>query len=179
MIKVLIDIEKKVLRNLIQLITSADKSVLVGIPSDAKARKKIKAANPNSGGENRQPTNAEIGYINEFGSPAQNIPARPFLGPGVTKEKDNIGKILKSYLVKEIEEPKTADKELNKAGLVAVASVKKTIVAGEGMRPISARTYAERIARRKRGTNENVGDKPLIDTGQLLNSITYVVKGNK
>ena len=54
----------------------AQRDVLVGIPA----------------GEQRDdgPTNAEIGYQNEFGSPANNIPARPHLLPGVAAVQDKV-----------------------------------------------------------------------------------------
>lgn len=47
------------------------KDVLVGIPAEDSDRDDVSFGN------------AGIGYINEYGSPAQNIPPRPHLVPGV------------------------------------------------------------------------------------------------
>ena len=47
------------------------REVLVGIPEDNTERVNGDEA-----------TNAQLGYVHEFGSPAKNIPARPFLIPG-------------------------------------------------------------------------------------------------
>ncbi|HCA7460069.1 TPA: hypothetical protein MX372_004907, partial [Enterobacter roggenkampii] len=47
------------------------KEVLVGIPEEDSEREDVPFGN------------AGIGYVNEYGSPAQNIPPRPHLIPGV------------------------------------------------------------------------------------------------
>ena len=61
------DIAGKVLANIRAV---PQKKLLVGIPAEENAR----------GGEIG---NASLGFIHEYGSPARNIPARPFLIPGV------------------------------------------------------------------------------------------------
>lgn len=136
----------------------ANDRVLVGIPSD-KAPRRGEPLN-----------NATLGYIHEHGSPARNIPARPFLKPGVVAAKDKISAVLRRY-AKEAFDDKTAIlKGLEAAGLVAQSSVKNQIRSSIGMAPLKAGTLA---ARRRKGAK---GEKPLIRTGQLLNSITYVVR---
>lgn len=62
------------------------------------------------------------------------------------------------------------EKANNKAGLVAQAAVKNTLRAGEGFPPLADATLA---ARKRAGFT---GTKPLIWTGQLLNSVTYVIR---
>lgn len=47
------------------------KEVLIGIPAEDSDREDVPFGN------------AGIGYLNEYGSPAQNIPPRPHLRPGV------------------------------------------------------------------------------------------------
>ena len=136
----------------------AGKHVLVGIPADNNARK---------GGPI---TNAALGYIHENGSGARNIPARPFLKPGVAAAADQCVKVLKSAAQNAFTDKNAIDKGLNAAGLVAQASVKKRIVSQEGFTPLKAATLA---ARKRKGAK---GEKALIRTGQLLNSITYVVR---
>ena len=62
------------------------------------------------------------------------------------------------------------EKANNKAGLVAQAAIKNTLRSGEGFPPLADATLA---ARKRAGFT---GTKPLIWTGQLLNSITYVIR---
>lgn len=134
------------------------KRVLIGIPADATARK----GDPI--------TNAALGYIHENGSAARNIPPRPFLVPGVAAASQRCAEVLKGYAKKSVNGESTIDKGLNAAGLIAQASVKNKIVSGDGFAPLKAST----IEARKRKNAQ--GEKPLIRTGQLLNSITFVVR---
>ena len=136
----------------------AKKHVLVGIPSSENGR------NDGSIG------NAALGAIHENGSGVRNIPARPFLKPGVAAAADQCAKLLKSAAQNAFTDKSAIDKGLNAAGLVAQASVKKRIVSQEGFTPLKAATLA---ARKRKGAK---GEKALIRTGQLLNSITYVVR---
>lgn len=134
----------------------AQRDVLVGIPS----------------GEQRDdgPTNAEIGYQNEFGSPANNIPARPHLIPGVAAAQDKaVARLTQAASAAAVGRMSDAERHLHAAGLLAQNSVRRTLTTA-AYRPLSERTLAERRARGRTGT------KPLIDTGQYRNSITYVVR---
>jgi phage gpG-like protein len=137
----------------------ARKLVLIGIPASAP---------PRDGEE----TNAAIGFLHEHGSPVRNIPARPFLKPGMEQAAKKCAEVLGKFAKSAFDNPSDIDKGLSAAGLIAQTSVKKRIVSGEGFAPLSDRTLAERAAKGAKGT------KPLIRTGQLLNSITYVVREN-
>lgn len=132
-----------------------DKNIYVGIPAEKTHRK------------DEPITNAEIGYINEFGSTANNIPARPFLIPSLEKNKDKISEELKPAFnnVK-------PNVNLERAGTLAVGSVKKWIRNQTGFAPLKPATIKARQRRRK---NRKAGTKALIDTGAFINSITYVV----
>lgn len=136
----------------------AGKSLLIGIPADNNARK------------DGPITNAALGFIHENGSAAQNIPPRPFLLPGVKAATPQIIKVLKDFAEKAVTGRATIDQGLNAAGLLAQSSVKNRIRTSEGIAPLAAST----VAARKR--NGKQGERPLIRTGQLLNSITYVVR---
>lgn len=134
----------------------AQRDVLVGIPA----------------GEQRDdgPTNAEIGYQNEFGSPANNIPARPHLIPGVAAVQDKaVARLTQAASAAATGRISDAERHLHAAGLIAQSSVRRTLTTA-AYRPLSERTLAERRARGRTGT------KPLIDTGQYRNAITYVVR---
>lgn len=156
-VKVVRDEASKIM-TLIKALTGRD--VLVGIPSSATARK-----------EKGDPMdNATLGYIHEFGAPAAGIPARPFLLPGVADAQAGIaaqlGKAATAALNKDANE---TDARLHAAGMVAQNSVKRTINS-DLPPPLAEGTLA---ARRRRG---RTGTVALIDTGQLRNSITYVVR---
>lgn len=138
------------------------KNVYVGIPQENNRRKDSPV------------TNSALGYINEFGSPAQNIPPRPFLEPGVEEAKPEIVKILSQAAITTQTSAQDVDVELNKAGIKAVSTVKNRIRNSTDIEPLSPVTMHARATRKK---NRRTGVmKPLIDTGQMLNSITYVVK---
>lgn len=154
-LKVTIDKVAGVLKNIKQI---ENARVLVGIPKEENARSDDPIGN------------AGIGYVQEFGSPAQNIPARPFLIPGVKAVQDECIGMLEEA-AKEVLDDGKMTAALTKAGIIAQNSVKATITKGEGFAPLSEYTINER---KKKGFK---GTKPLIRTGQLRNSITYIVKG--
>lgn len=133
--------------------------VYVGIPADNTNRT-----------DDAPIGNAAIGYIQETGSPINNIPARPFLVPGIKSVADRLASIFRkagqNALAGDLD---AVQKGLNAAGIVAQSAVKARITAG--IPPALAKSTL--AARASRGVNRT---KPLIDTGQLLNSITYVIR---
>ncbi len=139
------------------------REVLVGIPA-------ANAARDQEPGEKTAASNALIGYVMEYGSPAQNIPARPFLHPGVADAREGIQLHMKKAGQLALR-GKTDEigQELEKVGLIAAASVQRKITDGP-FEPLKPATLA---ARRRRG---RTGDHPLIDTGQLRRAVTYVVR---
>lgn len=136
-----------------------EKDVLVGVPEDKSNRKDPGAIN-----------NAALAYIHDTGSPAQNIPPRPFFEPGIGDVKPRLIARMKA-LAKALLERKTidVDKALNALGLIAAGGVKNRINEGP-FTPLSERTLAQRRARGR------TGEKPLIDTGQLRNAINYILR---
>lgn len=147
---------KRVLGSINELV---GKQVLVGIPDSSDGR------------QDDQPIgNAGIGYIQETGSPANNIPARPFLIPGVESVQGDVsarlGKAADAALAGD---PDRAEVQMARAGMQAQNAVRARINSGI-MPELKDSTIANRIRRGRTGT------VPLIDTGQLRNSITYVVR---
>jgi phage gpG-like protein len=134
--------------------------VLVGIPEENADRK-----------QGQGPiTNAALGYIHENGAPEANIPARPFLMPGIRSAEPKVAKYMMQAGKAALDgEEERIDRILHAAGMVASNSVKDTINAGVPP-ALKEGTIAARL---RRGRTGNV---PLIDTGQLRNSITYVVR---
>jgi hypothetical protein len=167
------------------------KEVLVGIPDSSTDRDQ----------EEAQPiTNATLGYIHENGAPEANIPARPFLIPGVEKaEEPALERLKKAAQVTMRGDSKSADKYLNDAGIIASNSVKKMFWDNDWP-PLQPATVANR--HRKRGTKgmrdaeqkyleliaqgmspadaqSAAGIQPLVDTAQLRNSVTYILRKAK
>lgn len=161
------------------------KDVLVGIPA-GPAR------------EDGEPiTNAELGYLHEYGSPATNLPARPALIPGVADVQPQIADQFRAAAVAALNgNLAQVDVRLNRAGLIAVSSVKARI-SGNIAPALSPETIKNRF--RARGTksqrkNEKAyldlvagGSDPgdaqsaagiiaLVNTGEYRNSYTYVIR---
>ncbi|TXH35300.1 MAG: hypothetical protein E6Q98_16035 [Rhodospirillaceae bacterium] len=136
------------------------KRVLVGIP-DSTASRPDEDGSPLS--------NAQIGYIQEFGSPAANIPARPHLIPGVENARKPIANRMGAAARKIVDGATDIEQDLVAVGLIAQSSVRNQIRTGS-LLPLSERTLQARRARGRFGT------LPLIDTSQYLRAITYVIR---
>lgn len=135
--------------------------ILVGVPQANTARRND---------DNTSITNAEIGYIMETGSPAMNIPARPFLVPGVEAVQKDVTKQLEKAAHAALDSTQDqVERSFHAAGMVAQNGVRHQINDGD-FQPLAEATLAARRARGRTGT------KPLIDTGQLRNSVTYVIR---
>ena len=122
----------------------------------------------NSGHKNG-PTSAELLYLHEKGVPSHNIPPRPVLKPALAQPE--VQKAIKSELRKAMiasfvtGNKKIAEMEMEKAGMLGRDACKKYIADGNKLAPNAPATIA------KKGSS-----KPLIDTGAMMNSITYAVK---
>lgn len=137
-------------------------AVLVGIPQEEASREGSSLIN-----------NATLLAINEFGSPLNNIPPRPVMKIGIKKAQGEIAEQFKFAAREALTQLSEAPLNIyyNRAGLIASNSVKKVINAQEGIKSPAESTLKARKSKKFKGT------KALIVTGQLRNSITYVVKG--
>jgi hypothetical protein len=139
------------------------RQVLVGIPSDATDNQR----------QDAPITNAQIGFINEFGAPEMNILARPSLIPGVKAAWPKASRVMAKGAEKMLKfsgDPmEAAEHALDGAGLIAQGSVVQII--NDGIDPALAESTI--AARKRKGFN---GIKPLIVTSAFKQSITYVVK---
>lgn len=136
-----------------QLEKLTQKAVYVGVPDVETNRQ--------GGGI----TNAELAYIHTEGSPHNNIPARPFIIPAVTANKDDIGKFqlraLKLALSGQDVMP-----GLHALGGFASDCIRKWWDdPRNGWAPNAPSTIAQK------GSSH-----PLINTTQLKNSVTYVIR---
>lgn len=99
------------------------------------------------------------------------LPPRPFLTMGIAQSRDKVVALMKLAATAALEgNASSADVYLNRAGTEAMNSAKQVITSGDQLSPLAESTLR---ARRSRGRS---GTKPLYDTGQLLRSITYVVR---
>lgn len=162
------------------------RQVLVGIPEDKTERVNGDEA-----------TNAQLGYVHEFGSPANNIPARPFLIPGTEKVLDRATEELSMAADATMDgNSRKATQHLVAAGLIAEDGAKNEISTADYV-PLSPATVRERYKSRNamnpRSSESKylqlvaggmdpaeaqaaVGIRPLINTGQLRDAITSVVR---
>ena len=102
-----------------------------------------------------------VAAIQEFGAPAQGIPARPFFRTMIAAKSPEWGLALGALVKDHGYEP---EKALAAAGDGIKGQLQQSIVDFEGV-PLSAETVA------RKGN-----DKQLVDTGHMLNSVDYEVK---
>lgn len=123
-------------------------------------------------------TNATVGVIQEFGSPENNIPARPWLRPPVANFRPQFNQMIAEALRAELRGEPSLHKTLGLIGAKAVAEIKKYVTAGDPIPPPNApSTLARKTAKSKRGATK--APRTLVDTGQMVNGVTFaVVKGN-
>ncbi|MCA8249257.1 hypothetical protein LGN12_19020 [Burkholderia multivorans] len=136
------------------------KEVLVGIPDSTAGQK-----------EHGEPiSKAEIGYILENGSPANNIPPRPHLVPGVEEARPKFEPKLRKGVEAALDgDLEKVNRSLNSAGLVTVPVVQNKI--NSNIPPELAESTLE--ARRRNGITT---EKTLVVTGEYRNAMTYVIR---
>lgn len=165
----------------------AKREVLVGFPRENADR------DPEPGDPPTPITNAALGYIHDNGAPEQNIPARPFMRPGVERVKGWVAQRLAATAKAVLKQSGVnVDDQLDIIGLKVSTSIKNVIA--EGVEPpLADATLRGRMAR---GAQSSVAQgafwelawrragapasteiaKPLIVTAQMRNAITYVVR---
>jgi hypothetical protein len=158
--------------------------VLIGVADDASQEEKHYAGGKQGtdkrddvGGVPSEIDNSTLAYIHENGSPINNIPPRPFLKPGIQGSKERWINHMAAAGKAAMEGNKhEMDLSLNRAGMIALLAVKNTITAGIPP-PLAPRTVAARKAKHPTRKAQSAKDMtPLVDTGQMLNSLTYVIR---
>lgn len=115
---------------------------------------------------------AYVAAIQEFGNPAGNNPSRPFFRNAISQHggwKELASKAMTAVVDGRIE----LNQSLNQMGLKMSADVKDSIT--DGSYEVLKQSTLD--ARQSRKRTEGVASKPLIDTGQMLQSVTYAVNG--
>ena len=115
---------------------------------------------------------AYVAAIQEFGNPAGNNPSRPFFRNAISQNdgwKDLANKAMNAVIEGRME----LNQALNQMGLVIGSNVQDSINDGS----YEALKQSTLDARQSRKRTEGVASKPLIDTAQMLQSVTYAVNG--
>lgn len=148
-----------------QLEDLSKKEVVVGIPA---------SANKNHKSEDGEIIKlAELGAIHEYGSPKLRIPQRSFLRIPLQTNHDRLLKFISKELSFSEIDTNNALGKLGALGQSVVLEAFKT--QGDGKwKPLSPLTELYR----KKG-NSSGSSKPLIDTGQLRQSITFEVRNKE
>lgn len=116
-------------------------------------------------------TLAELAAIHEFGAPRAGIPSRSFLRRTFTDEqgRDALSKFLTRIGTQVVRDTIEIGEALEQLGAWGVAQVKRRIKANIPPPLKPATIKAKTVGGKK-------GETPLIDTGQLINAITWEVK---
>lgn len=176
-------ITKKNLQEIIASVRAlAGAEVLVGVPEEKTERD-----------DDVPLTNAALAYIHDNGAPEAHIPARPFMEPGIKRAEAEIEKRLSMALKAAMRgDAVAAEGQMIAAGLAAQLAIQKTI--NDGIPPpLADSTLKKRAAKGRRGAQYELGRrargkdpvegmlfaKPLVDTGELRKSITFVIRSRK
>jgi hypothetical protein len=174
-------IAKKDAKDLMKELKALSKNrVLVGVPEEENDR-----------GDGTGIGNAALAYIHDNGSPKQGIPARPFMQPGIARAQNRINNFMFIAAKKFMSNDKDGGmKALASAGLAAQNGIRGIIRDGVGFAPLKRGTLLGRIRKRKGLYNRfkkhpelsqdkeamMASFKPLMDTNEMLKSITYVIE---
>jgi len=150
--------------------------VLVGVPE-------VTAGRSDDG-----PSNAFLAYIHDNGSPKQNIPARPFMKPGIAYAQNSINRyMLAAARAQMNNDPEAVESNLMMAGMRGQSGIRHMITEGD-FEPLKPATLRGRMRRRKFFKDMSAAKrkevwpeimasfKPLIDTGSLRQSISMVIR---
>lgn len=163
-------------------------AVKVGILSDdggekrdrAKAKRKLMkkkglikkgGTGKKSDGNGKGATILEYAIFNEYGT-GRGIPARPFfrLSVKTSKAQKEIKEYMKTQVELVIAGELTGEDAYNNLGNFLVQKIKTTIMSGN-FKGLSSKTIK---IRQKNGNNSTT---PLVDTGSLINAISYEIVG--
>lgn len=131
-----------------------DSAVTVGIHSDAGQH------------DDAGMTVAQLGAIHEYGSEAAHIPERSFLRSTMAKKRASYRSSIRYIIHQALEKDYDVRKAMGRLGRRAEGDIKLTI------RDLKDPPNAPSTIAQKKGV-----DNPLIDTGQMLNSVRWKYEG--
>jgi phage gpG-like protein len=117
---------------------------------------------------------AYVAAIHEYGSPKNNIPMRPFFRPTIKKNQTNWTAILTKGAKAVFNGKESIGSVLDKVASLAAGQIRQAISEIKSP-PLKAATIANKLRKYKDQSTVGNLNKPLVDSGVLLNSITHVV----
>lgn len=162
------------------------REVLVGFPEGEDNERKAEPGEPEG------LTNAALGYIHDNGSEDAKIPARPFMVPGLESVKEETSSALAgaARVAMSARGGDAVEQRLHRAGSIAANGIKAKV--NEGVPPpLADATVRARARRGRKGAKEELerrsqGEapgtdlaKPLVDTAQMRNAITYAIRNRE
>lgn len=126
-------------------------------------------------------SNAVLGYLFENGSPATNMPARPWLKPGVEAAQGQINARLEGAGRAALAgDASGVEQQLAAAGVDTVSVIKNRITAGIppplAQSTVNARRRRSPGSKYRRKATSADDTTPLYDTGNFVASINYVIR---
>lgn len=140
---------------------------------------------------------AYVAAIQEMGCPAKSIPPRPFMRPSIARDQNNWMRVARKAAKGVLEGNSSVDDAMTTIGAVIVGSIETTI-AGVYSPPLSEITLMARKYRQqgKTVTGKTIGEiaaliaagkadysgvstKPLVDKGDMVATLIYVVEDAK
>ncbi len=116
---------------------------------------------------------AYVAAIQEFGYPQGGIPARSFFRPTVTEKKEAWWRQFAGAMVGALSgKLPSFEAALEQIGGMAAGDVSRTISRVQTP-PLSEATLKARQSRKK---TKGVSEKPLVDTGQMVQAVTHQVE---
>ena len=117
---------------------------------------------------------AYVASIHEFGTAGKGIPPRPFMRPTITNNKGEWRNILAKQLESVVDGSLSMTNVLDRLGLLIAGQIRQTISTLHEP-PLKQATIAARL--RQRADTATVGslNKPLVDTGTLIGTLTHEV----
>lgn len=143
-----------------------------------KSKKVVHVGFPEGGPEKENGISvAGVAAVHEFGG--GNVPERSFMRTGLKKGAAQQVQLNKRTLSAVVRGTYTMDQALDALGELGAGQVKREISGGE-FAPLDAKTIAARKRKLSKGYARKVSkkgglDKPLIDTGQMRQSVTYEI----
>ena len=112
---------------------------------------------------------AYVAAIHEFGYPAGGIPARSFFRPTIAAKANEWARQVAGASLAVIKGDTTADAALEGIGGMAAGQV------AEAIARITSPALKEATIRARTNASGGTSSKPLVDTGQMLQSVTHKV----
>lgn len=124
--------------------------------------------------ENGAPV-AGVAAIQEFGSAAKKIPPRPFMRPTISQKSGTWRQTATKMAERMVAGKATYNDLLDVVGQQASANVRETIESIQSP-ALKESTIANRLRPKRDKKTIGLADKPLVDTGTMLNTITNTVE---